>query len=120
MSKIYLAQQQKWLDDYHRSVRGALAGLIAGCGIYLIGGYSNTALVRSTCSLLATISAYSVMQVRWIARSNQAVLEASRDISAQATVDNLFLGMRPEDLMSQSTENVNGISILPLSPGNDN
>ncbi len=120
MSNIDLAQQQKWLDDYHRSVRGALAGLIAGCGIYLIGGYSNIPLVRSTCSLLATFSAYSVIQVRWITRSNQAVLEKSRDISAQATVDHLFLGMRPEDLMSQSTDSTNGISILPLSPGNDN
>lgn len=120
MSKIYLALQQKCLDEYHRSARGALAGLIAGCGIYLIGGYSNMPLVRSTCSLLATVSAYSVMQVRWIARSNQAVIEASRDISAQATLDNLFLGLRPEDLMSLSAESVNGMTNLPLSPSSDN
>ncbi|MBR8832552.1 MAG: hypothetical protein DSM106950_00530 [Stigonema ocellatum SAG 48.90 = DSM 106950] len=120
MSNIYLAQQQKWLDDYHRSARGAIAGLIAGCGIYLIGVYSNTPLIRSTCSLLTTISAYSVMQVRWIARSNQAVLEASRDISAQAILDDLFLGTRPENGMSQSAQSVNGITILPLSPTRDN
>ena len=109
MSKIYLAQQQKWLDEYHRSARGALAGLIAGCGIYLIGVYSNTPLLRSTCSVLATVSAYSVIQVRWIARSNQAVLEASRDISAQATLDNLFLGMQQEDIISQSAESVKSL-----------
>ncbi len=109
MSKIYLAQQQKWLDEYHYSARGALAGLIAGCGIYLIGVYSNTPLLRSTCSVLATVSAYSVMQVRWIARRNQEVLEASRDISAQATLDNLFLGMQPEEITSQSAESVKSL-----------
>ncbi|SRR5579883_2406930 len=120
MSRIYLAQQQKWLDDYHRSARGALAGLIAGCGIYLIGGYINTPLVKSTCSFLAVISAYSVMQVRWVTRSNQAVLEASRDISAQATLDHLFLGMKPEELQSQSAESINGMTMLPSSHGSDN
>lgn len=120
MSNIYLAQQQKWLDDYHRSARGAIAGLIAGCGIYFVAGYSNIPVVRSTCSLLAAISAYSVMQVRWVTRNNQAVLEASRDISTQATLDNLFSDIRPE-LMSQSAESVNGVTtFVPLSSDSDN
>jgi hypothetical protein len=118
MSKLNQAQQQKWFDDYHHSVRSAIAGLIAGCGIYLIGGYSNTLLVRSACSLLATVSAYSVMQVRWITKSNQRILEASRDISTQATIDNLFLDTRPEQPLPPSAVNVEGISIL--SPGNEN
>ncbi|MDF5730602.1 MAG: hypothetical protein PUP92_21910 [Rhizonema sp. PD38] len=119
MSQIYLAQQQKWLDDYHRSTRGAIAGLIAGCGIYLVATYNNQLWIRSTCSLFAVISAYSVTQIRWIARNNLAVLEASRDISAQATVDDLFLGMRPEDKLQSST-NENGVTILPFSSSSDN
>lgn len=120
MSKISLAQQQKWLDDYYHSARGALAGLIAGFGIYLIGGCMNTSLVRPACSLLATISAYSVLQVRWIARSNQAILEASRAISAQSTVDHLFLGMQPQELKSQSPESLNDMTILPSPHINEN
>ncbi|MCX7592370.1 MAG: hypothetical protein N2235_01170 [Fischerella sp.] len=118
MSQMYLAQQQKWLDDYHHSARAAIAGLIVSCGIYMIGAYSNQLLMRSACSLLSVISAYSVTQVRWVARNNHAILEASRDISAQATLDNLFLGMRPE-MMPESTESVEGVTILPLSPSDD-
>lgn len=116
MSQIYLAQQQKWLDDYHHSTRAAIAGLIVGCGIYIIGVYNNQPLVRSACSLLGVISAYSVTQVRWVARNNHAILEASRDISAQATLNHLFLGVRPE-VISQSAETVEGVTMLPFSPG---